>query len=125
MEVLIARIVAGRASSHSSSNSCIKAKLALHNSMESLDSVALGVVHWSGSGSHVKGCHCDLEDVCHESRPIVRVNYGRDSTIRKVIPDKVLDHRLGLLVLDGPGCKPSSIYIDDCEERGVSLLGRL
>ena len=93
--------------------------------MESLDSVALRVVHWNSSGSHIKGRHCDLEDVCHKSRPIVGMDYGRDITVREVIPDEVLDHRFGLLILDRPCGEPSSVNIDDCEEKSMSLLGGL
>ena len=91
--------------------------------MKPLDSVAFRIVHWSGSGSYVKGRHCDLEGVCYES--VIRVNYRWCPMVRKVVPDMMLDHRLGLLVLDGPGCKPSSVNVDDGEERRVSLLGKL
>ena len=61
----------------------------------------------------------------YESRPIVRMNYRRGFTVRKVIPDEMLDHRLSLLVFYGPGCKPSSINIDDCKKRSMPLLGGL
>ena len=46
--------------------------------MEPLNSVALGIVHWSSGGSDIKSRHSDLEDMCYESRPIIRVNYRRD-----------------------------------------------
>ena len=45
--------------------------------------------------------------------------------VRVVIPGEMLDQRLGLLVLDGPGSKPSSANIDDCEKRSMFLFGRL
>ena len=93
--------------------------------MEPLDSVALGIVHRSGSGSHIKCRHCNLKDVCYKSRPIVRMDYRRDAMVREVIPDKVLDHRLSLLVFEGTSGEPSGVNIDDGEKRGVPLFSRL
>ena len=93
--------------------------------MESLDRVALWVVHGSGCGLDVKGRHCDLKDMRNIRRPIVRVDNRRHTPVLKIISDQVLDHSLGLLILDRPTGEPSGIDVDDCEEISVSFLSRL
>ena len=63
-------------------------EFAFHTAMKSLNSVALRVVNRSGSSLDIKGCHGHLKNMRYKGRSIIGVNYGRDSSVRKVIPNQ-------------------------------------